>query len=276
MNRPVNETDEANNSLRESKQVPYILLPVYNEERNLDRVISGIRSNYSYKDVRIIAINDGSDDRSLEILEENLGPVDTLHSHRTNLHVGAVFSEGIHIFVSEAKQGDVLIIMESDGTSEIGELESMLKGVQSGNNDVVIASRYRSIGGYERFPMRRKLLSIGANKLMKWRFPIEGVRDYTIFFRAYSFRILHEMIAWYGHRGIIRSQGFAANAELLVKASMLGAKIDEIPFEYDYGKKLSSSKLKIFPTLVEYFSMWTELATASKKIEKYRKINSTQ
>ena len=50
---------------------------------------------------------------------------------------------------------------------------------------------------------------------------------------------------------IIRSKDFAANAELLVKASLLDARINEIPYRYDYGNKKGKSKLPIFSTFVE-------------------------
>ena len=271
MYKVVDEIGEKDTVQKTSTQVCYILLPVYNEERNLGKVISDIRMVSGVEEIRIIAIDDGSNDKSLEILQENLTGTDSLRSYKINMNIGAVFSEGINTFISRAQKGDVLIIMESDGTSDVKKLQIMADSLRSGNNDVVIASRYRSTGGYIGFPPVRKILSVGANKLMRWRFPIGNIKDYTIFYRAYSFEILEKLVAWYGHHGFIRRQGFPANTELLVKASFLGAKIEEIPFEYDYGKKEGRSKLRIVSTLIEYFTMWGELSTVSEKLGKHRK-----
>ena len=75
-----------------AKPLVEVVLPVYNEERNLRRVIADIRAASFGEEVRIIAVNDGSNDRSLEILQENLTSTDTLRSYRINMNIGAVFS----------------------------------------------------------------------------------------------------------------------------------------------------------------------------------------
>ena len=105
-----------------------------------------------------------------------------------------------------------------------------------------------------------------VNKLLGILFPIENVFDYSIFYRAYSWSILAKMREYFGAHGIIQGKGFSANAELLVKASYLNAKIAEIPFIYDYGKKDGKSKILILHSVLEYLRLIVYLKMISKKI----------
>lgn len=244
----------------------YILLPIYNEQENLKHLIQTIFKECSLENVRIIAVNDGSSDSSLKVLQEELRPSDAINTHSINMNIGVVFSEGIRRFLLMGNENDVLIIMEADQTSNVSRLKFFEKGIQDDNKDIIIASRYHGSGCYQRFPISRKILSVGANRLLGTIFPIENVSDYTIFFRAYSWRILTKMQDYFGLHGMIQSKGFSANAEILIKASYLNASIAEIPFVYDYGKKKGESKIPIFRSLLEYFSMIMYLKKLSMKI----------
>lgn len=266
MNTYSNQRDPSENTL----STRFILLPIYNEEENLANLIDELQMADPSVTTRLIAVNDGSNDKSLSVLHQKLRESDLLRSYRINMNVGAVFCEGINTFLEEGVPGDTLFIMESDGTSDVAALNTLESTLCAENCDIVIASRFRTTGGYMRFPLKRKILSFGANLLMRKRFPIPNVTDYTIFFRIYRYEILNLMVAWYGRQGSIRSKGFAANAELLVKASLLDARINEIPYRYDYGNKKGKSKLPIFSTFVEYISMWIELDRVYKKLSRTR------
>ena len=74
------------------------------------------------------------------------------------------------------------------------------------------------------------------------------------------------MKEYFGGHGVIQSKGFSANAELLIKASYLNARIAEIPYVYDYGKKDGKSKILILHSVLEYFRLIVYLKMLSKKI----------
>ena len=46
-----------------------VIVPVYNAEKYLDKCISSI-ANQTLKDIEIIAVNDGSTDNSLKVLDD--------------------------------------------------------------------------------------------------------------------------------------------------------------------------------------------------------------
>ena len=244
----------------------YILFPVYNEQKNLRRLIRNIFQEDSSENIRIIAVNDGSDDSSMAILQEELRPSDVICTKLINMNVGAAFSDGIQVFLSIGNENDVLVIMETDVTSDVSFLKILEKNIRAYDQDVVIASRYQSRGCYRNFPIFRKILSYSVNRLLSVMFPIENVFDYSIFFRAYSWRILAKMKEYFGGHGVIQSKGFSANAELLIKASYLNARIAEVPYVYDYGKKDGKSKILILHSVLEYFRLIVYLKMLSKKI----------
>lgn len=249
----------------------YFILPIYNEERIIRNLILELQKLLPDDKYKIVAVNDGSSDHSLNILEEFKSENFLIENYCINMNIGAVFASGIERVLSESHSlEDIAIIMESDQTSSIDFVPTLIAAMQTRGDDVVIASRYKKGGGYRNFPFMRRIFSYCANRLMHFYFPVPGVSDYTIFFRAYRTGILKEAVKYFGKFGLIQSKGFVANAELLVKISLFTNRISEVPFTYDYGKKIGKSKITILRTINEYFVVISYLKRIFKKIEKYK------
>ncbi len=164
----------------------YILLPSYNEEKNVRTLISKLEKLMVHENYKIIAVNDGSADRTLHVLKNIKSSRLVIVSYYINMSIGTAFSVGIDRILSESKNdNDIMIIMESDQTSEVELVKDLIFQINEENNDIVIASRYKKGGKYINFPFMRKIFSCGANWLMRIFFPVNNIRDYTIFFRAY-------------------------------------------------------------------------------------------
>lgn len=241
------------------------VLPIYNERDNLSGLIAGVRRVMAGRSYRIIAVNDGSRDGSLELLQELQKGDIVITGSVINMNIGAVFAAGIYEALKSATEDDIIVIMESDQTSEQELVLQMIEYIVSNEADIVIASRYLPGGVYVNFPFLRLVFSHCANRLMRVLFPIAGVRDYTIFFRAYRAGILRKASEYFGHFGLIQSKGFVANAELLIKLTLFTKRIKEIPFVYNYGKKKGVSKIHIFRTINEYFTLVNYMGQIFKK-----------
>lgn len=248
----------------------YFLLPVFNEEANIASVISGLRAGQFNGDIKIVAVNDGSTDRTDAILKGLSGPDLIVLGTRVNMNIGAVFSAGITSIAAQAQAGDVLVILESDQTSAIDLIPSMLDEIRHKGKDIVIASRYLRGGGYKNFPWARLVFSHLANRMMRHYFPIPHVLDYTIFFRAYRISSLRAALPYFGDSGLIQTHGFVANAELLIKLSLLAPQVAEIPFVYDYGVKRGASKINVLRTINEYFVLVAYLRRLIRKVRGYQ------
>lgn len=248
----------------------YFLLPTYNEEANIDSVISGLRAGQFGDEIKIVAVNDGSADRTAAILNALSGSDLIVLGTHVNMNVGAVFSSGIKYIVSKAQDGDLLVILESDQTSAIDLVPVMLDEIRFKGKDIVVASRYLAGGGYRNFPVTRLIFSHLANRLMQYVFPIPNVLDYTIFFRAYRISSLRAALPYFGDSGLIQTHGFVANAELLIKLSLLSPLVAEIPFVYDYGFKRGASKINVLRTINEYFVLVAYLRRLTRKFKDYQ------
>lgn len=241
------------------------VLPVYNEKDNLNPLISNIRQMMSGRPYRIIAVNDGSTDGSFEFLKSLAGPDLLIAGSVINMNVGAVFSTGIYEALKIASDDDAVVIMESDQTSEQSLVLPMAEDIRKGQADIVIASRYMPGGRYENFPWSRRVFSHAANRLMRALFPVQGVQDYTIFFRAYRAGLLRQASVYFGPFGLIQSKGFVANAELLIKLALFTSRIHEVPFVYNYGMKKGASKINVIRTINEYVVLVNYLKRIFKK-----------
>ena len=248
----------------------YFLLPIYNEEANIASVISGLRAGQFGDEIKIVAVNDGSADRTAAILNVLSGSDLIMLGTHVNMNVGAVFSSGIKYIVSKAQDGDLLVILESDQTSAIDLVPVMLDEIRFKGKDIVVASRYVAGGGYRNFPVTRLIFSHLANRLMQYVFPIPNVLDYTIFFRAYRISSLRAALPYFGDSGLIQTHGFVANAELLIKLSLLSPLVAEIPFVYDYGVKRGASKINVLRTINEYFVLVAYLRRLTRKFKDYQ------
>jgi dolichol-phosphate mannosyltransferase len=241
------------NAFREIKVIR-IIIPFYNEGENVARVFGSIRDALGSKKFIIYAVNDGSKDKTLKILEENKGKYRmVIINHPKNLGVASAFRSGLELVNEEAESGDAILIMEGDGTSEARLILKIVEKIKSGV-DIVIASRYVAGGGYRAFPLLRLILSKMANLILSVRFPYPGVQDYTIFYRGYSQKIIKKGLRKYKNN-FIQSKYFTANSEILTKFFRFKPKVEEIPFIYDYSLKRGASGLAIKKNLWQYLKL---------------------
>lgn len=251
----------------------FIILAIYNEEKSIKKLVGDIRVALENEEYKIIAVDDGSHDRSLSLLKEINDSDIIIARHKVNLSIGAVFSTGFSIALQEARSGnDVVVMMESDQTSDIKLLRSLIDEIRSKGQDIAIASRYIKCGGYLNFPLMRRAYSILANNMLRRFFPIDNVSDYTIFYRSYKVAVLRKVTDFFGPYNFIQFRGFVSNSEILIKAACFTKGISEIPFRYDYGNKKGKSKLSILSNILEYIgfviSMRKTVALVSMSLER--------
>ena len=232
----------------------FVIMPAYNEEENLGDLIPRIGrvlrgANLEYK---ILVVNDGSKDKTEHVLNDFAKnfPVEVLN-HSVNKGVGAAYDTGLRNASSRAKENDVIVLMEADSTNDPSPIPLMAKKIFNDECDVVIGSRYHSKGGYYHFPLKRLILSKGANFVFRLLFPIKNVRDYTIFFRAYRAGILQKAFSFYGNE-FITEKSFVCNAAILVRMKRFNIRVEELPLEYRYDLKKGRSKMNIGKNLGEY------------------------
>jgi len=99
----------------------YIILPAYNEEQNIIPLIESIKKSISRftNDFVIIAVNDGSSDKTLDILNaeaEKLPELQVL-SHEKNKGLAESLKSGfVKALELSTEPDDIIITMDADNT----------------------------------------------------------------------------------------------------------------------------------------------------------------
>lgn len=245
----------------------YLVIPAYNEEDGLPPLLDDLKALFegAGRDYLAIVVNDGSRDRTREVAEAKAATMPIhLINHPTNLNVGAVFRNGVTEACRRAAPDDVIVTLEGDNTNDPSIAVKLVELLEEQDLDVVVASRYRKGGRFIGFPLKRRILSNGINRLMRMFYPVSGVSDFSIFYRAYRAALLQRALAEFGDQ-FITCPGFVANAEMMVKCRTFGIRGGEVPLLYKYDQKKGGSKMKIKKTILEYFDFFRRMPRKVKR-----------
>jgi len=215
-----------------------LFLPVLNEEDNLRPMHTKIREALDSlgKTAEVIYVDDGSTDKSLQILRE-IAAADSrvrVISLRRNYGQTAAMSAGI-----DAAHGEILIPMDADLQNDPKDISRLLEKLDEGY-DVVSGWRKNRKDAL----ILRKIPSQIANKVISW---IGGVplHDYGCSLKAYRREVLKD-VKLYGemHRFIP------------IYASWAGARVTEIPVDH-HARTMGKSKYGISRTIKVIFDLMT-------------------
>lgn len=215
-----------------------LFLPVLDEEENLRPMHAKIAAALDElgKTAEVLYVDDGSTDRSLQILKEIAAGDDRVRviSLRRNYGQTAAMSAGI-----DAAKGEILIPMDADLQNDPADIERLLKKLDEGY-DVVSGWRKNRQDKL----ISRKIPSQIANKVISW---IGGVHlhDYGCSLKAYRREVIQD-VRLYGemHRFIP------------IYASWAGARVTEIPVDH-HARTMGKSKYGISRTIKVIFDLMT-------------------
>jgi dolichol-phosphate mannosyltransferase len=233
-----------------------IILPAYNEEPCIGTLLTKIKevmesAGFEY---RVLVVNDGSKDGTAQEIKHFQGemPVEMI-THKINRGLWETVRDGFERAAEICQPDDIIIRMDADDTHEPRYIPSMVAKMREGN-DVVIASRFQPGGGVEGLDSYRLFISRMANLVMRFFFPIKGIKEYSCGYRAYRAEIVQEALRIFGNAFIdVKGVGFTCTLEKLIKFRMMGARFAGVPFVLHYNQKLSESKMLSSITTLGYF-----------------------
>ncbi len=133
-----------------------IIVPAFNEEEGIDRVIKELISlDGSYE---LIIINDGSTDRTAEIAGDH--PEVRLITHDRNLGYGTSLRTGIR-----NSSSDIVIITDADNTYPNDKIDEITDLLKQENLDMVVGSRTSK---HVKIPLIRRPAKWCINKLANY------------------------------------------------------------------------------------------------------------
>jgi dolichol-phosphate mannosyltransferase len=228
-----------------------VMLPVLNEEDALPRLFEKLASNLSGIPYRVVVVDDGSTDSSVEVVRDwqDRIPLE-LVQHKTNKGLGEAMKTGFSYCLSDSDSEGAIVTMDADDTHNPKYIKGMYEKFLEGY-EFIILSRYQEGSREKGVSLKRILLSRVANLLYRVCFPYNGIRDYTCGYRLYGTRLLRSYMNKYRERSF-ESRGFVIMSEVLVKLQALKPRALELPFELEYDLKYGYSKIRISSSVMEH------------------------
>lgn len=234
-----------------------IVLPCYNEEKNLKPLISTIGETIGkHMPYKIVAVNDGSIDNTRHLLKmlSKEYPI-TILEHKENEGLASTLSDGIKTAINLSSYDDLIVTMDSDNTHDPHYILDMAKSTVDA--DVIVGSRYADGGKQKDVPAYRVFLSKIINLLIHEVTNIP-IKDATSGYRCFKASTLQKVEKTFDG-SLIASKGFEASLEILLKTFWCNASIKEVPIILNYGKKGGTSKMKLLPTIRRYFALFSAM-----------------
>ena len=118
-----------------------VIIPCYNEEHTILKVIKSVHESLNRYEYEIILVDDGSTDNTKVLLDEYSRrdeKVEVIY-HDINSGKGSSLRTGFNAAI-----GDVVIIQDADLEYDPSEYSKLFKPIQDGKADVVYGSRFKS------------------------------------------------------------------------------------------------------------------------------------
>ena len=226
------------------------VIPAFNEEDNLARLLHDLEGRpMLWQGGHVVLVDDGSSDGTVAVAQAYDGPVPLILVRQIrNQGAGRAFDRGFRLALELCGDDDFVVTLESDTTSDLDALESMLERARGGA-DVVLASVHAG-GEMVGAGRRRESLSRAASFAVRVTSGVDA-RTVSSFFRVYRVSILRAAYERHGDT-FIRESGFACKAEILGKLSRMQATVEEVPVDLDASRRIGESKLKVLPTMAGY------------------------
>jgi len=200
-----------------------VIIPTYDEASNIPQLLPQVLSQDECIDV--LVVDDGSPDGTGQIADRMASEnsrINVLHREK-KLGLGTAYLAGFAWALE--REYDLILEMDADFSHDPKHLPEFLEAIQDA--DLVLGSRY--LDGrvtVVNWPMGRLLLSYGANIYAR---VVTGLKvcDATGGFKCFRRRVL-EAIDLDG----VRSNGYAFQIEMSLRATKKGFKIKEIPIVF--------------------------------------------
>lgn len=204
-----------------------IVVPVFNEERGVAGVIDRLSKLELGAPVMLLAVNDGSSDKTAQVLTQLEQTVPNLRvvTHRVNQGYGAALKTGF-----THAHTDVVVITDADGTYPEDKIRDLIACIDDGAEMAVGARRGLEVN----IPLVRRPAKFVLRKLASFLAGTD-IPDLNSGLRAFR----RELVLQY--RPIL-PQGFSFTTTITLAALTNGHRVDYV--DVSYAKRYGSSKIR--------------------------------
>jgi glycosyltransferase involved in cell wall biosynthesis len=209
-----------------------IVVPVYNEQATLEELLDRLVAIDCGCRLELIAVDDGSTDRSPELLARlaEKHPELRLVRHAHNRGKGAALRSGFR-----AATGDVWIVQDADLEYDPADIPRVIDPIRRGLADVVYGSRFDGTGPQRVQSYWQRVFNRLLTRLSNMLTDLD-LRDMEVCYKAFRREVL---------AGIeLVEDGFGIEPEITAKIARRGLRIYQVTVSYqargyDQGKKIT-------------------------------------
>ena len=211
-----------------------VVVPVYNESKNILILLNKIKKNISHDD-EIIVVEDGSVDSTLDEIKKFECK---LLVHKKNIGKGQSLIDGINL-----ANGDIILFLDGDGQDDPSEIPKLLDGINKGY-DFVIGSRFVEDD-------KKKITRYTKTALsnINW-FGNKGLTFFINFLFGLNIKDTQSGFKCFKRDAIknlnLVSKKYEIETEIVIKSKRDKLKILEVPV-FRYERKYGESKLFDIP-----------------------------
>lgn len=232
-----------------------IVIPCFNEETSVGYLVNTLKTVREKLAAawqpQIIFVDDGSSDRTCEMLNEHFADDESVHvlQHDVNQGVSAAILTGIR-----HADTDIVCSMDCDCSYDPHELANMLPLMTDGVS-LVTASPYHKDGHVRNVPSWRLFLSRGLSAIYV-RLLKQNLATWTSCFRVYRRKDIIDLP--------LQEKGFLGTAELAASLVMNHRRIVEYPTTLEV-RLFGLSKMKTVRVICQHLGLLYRIATRRMK-----------
>ena len=231
----------------------FVVIPTYNEAENIGRIVPLVLARHP--DLSVLVVDDNSPDGTgaiVRALPEFGGRVRLLE-RPGKMGLGAAYIAGFQ-WVLANTDAEAVFEMDADLSHDPAALDQFLHEIQ--DHDLVLGSRYLHGITVVNWPLRRVILSVGANMYARW---ITGMplKDSTGGFKCFRRHVLEALPLEQ-----IKSDGYSFQIEMNYHCWKRGYRIKEIPIMF-VDRQVGVSKMS---KKIIWEAMWMVWALRLRRI----------
>lgn len=221
-----------------------VIIPARNEEENIGKMVRMILAIYSQSVIEIIVINDGSIDKTANIVSSIASRdkrVKLVHQ-KPHHGVGLALRKGLeHV----SSRSSYILSIDADFIRNIPDLEDFFVNMK--DYDGLIGSRYLEKNSLVHYPFLKKVCNRTFHLIVRLIFGIKQT-DLTNNFKLYKKEVFQRLP--------LSSPDYAINAETGLYPVLLGYRIGELPvLWFTRSRNMGTSKFRLLQVAPGYLKV---------------------